>query len=115
MSASYRAPGGGAIKVKNLGWFFKKARTTTIDRFQMVRVQKLSERGTGLSEWADWEMIVWFSDGYVFHSDFASLDVFKSVMSRQRSLKGVVVNVVNRDAAYDITLGSNGSKRYRRG
>ena len=69
------------IAVKNLGWFFRKARKVTIDRFYMGQ----SNDG--------WEMFVDFSDGDVFQTHYADLNVFKHVMNRQRSLRGVVVEV----------------------
>lgn len=68
-----------SIDVKNLGWFFHKARRTIIDRFDMWQ----SNDG--------WEMFVDFADGDVFQTHYASRSVFEHVMSRQRSLHGVAV------------------------
>ncbi len=68
-------------KVKNLGWFFKHARSTAIEKFDLWQ----SNDG--------WEMFVDFADGWTFHTHYASYQVFCTTMARQRSLKGVEVQV----------------------
>ena len=73
--------------VKNLGWFFRKARTTVIEKFDMWQ----SNQG--------WEMFVDFAGGDVFETHFADITVFKHVMNRQRSLRGVVVNMHHEDGS----------------
>lgn len=68
--------------VKNLGWFFRKARTTPVRRFELY------EANDGY-----WEMFVDFEDSTTFSTQYASLEVFKRTMKRQRSLKGVTVYI----------------------
>lgn len=99
MSAEVQAPNGKVRRVKNLRWFFEKARSTIISNFEMVRYRDAS----------GWNMYVVFGDGYRYRSDYASLEVFEDVMGRQRSLKGVPVEVHDHrhgsDVSYSITLG----------
>ncbi len=90
---------GRGRTVKNLDWFFRKARTTIITSFKMFQHQSGHQ-------FQDWTMAVTFEDGCRYESDYADLSVFKDVMNRQRSLKGVVVEVDPADGApYEITLG----------
>ena len=74
------------------GWFFRKARTTLITDFVMA------PEGDG------WRMTVSFTDGTVYSTPYASLSVFRDVMSRQRSLTGVVVRVNDGSRSYDLRL-----------
>jgi len=84
--------------VKNLGWFFRKARQTVIDRFDLWQ----SNDG--------WEMFADFADGTRFHTHYADISVFKHVMGRQRSLRGVRVVIHPEDGSkQEAMLG--GSKR----
>ena len=92
MHASVHRPGGTVRQVRNLGWFFRKARTTIITDF------KLTWDGNG------WQMTVSFADGDVFSTPYADLNVFRNVMSRQRSLHGVVVRVNDGAHSYDLRL-----------
>jgi hypothetical protein len=85
-------PRGAAFPVRNLGWFFRKARVTTVDYLSMVK------RGHG------WRMRAAFHDGFVFSTDYASLDVFKRTMKRQRSLKGVSVVTFDGNDQYAMVL-----------
>lgn len=83
--------------VKNLGWFFKHARTTEITHFSM------RESNDG------WEMFVDFADGWSYHTHYASFEVFKRTMERQRSLRGVPITIVDRDGgSATVTLQSRG-------
>lgn len=83
--------------VKNLGWFFRHARSTVIEKFDMW------ESNTG------WEMFVDFADGWTFQTPFASFEVFKQVMRRQRSLQGVPVTLHTSDGGTaTIKLASKG-------
>jgi hypothetical protein len=79
--------------VKNLGWFFKQARTVEITRFDMWK----SNDG--------WEMFVDFADGKTFQTHYADLTVFKHFMGRQRSLRGVVVTIHDSNGDRTLTLG----------
>jgi len=96
-------PTGPARKVKNLGWFFKKARTTIIKALYMTRDRvRNSAYGDQLDSW---EMTAQFDDGYVYKSVYADMSVFKSIMGRQRSLRGVTVQVTDDGREYDFVLG----------
>ena len=90
-------------KVKNLGWFFRKARSETIRDFTMIKIE-----GPGSSLSAGWHMRVVFDDAYVFEAEYADLSVFKNVMNRQRSLKGVRVHIDDGKRTFDYVLGSQG-------
>jgi hypothetical protein len=42
-------------------------------------------------------MFVDFDDGSTFHTPYASLTVFRNVMKKQRSLRGVIVTLHDRE------------------
>ena len=83
--------------VKNLGWFFRKARGESIREFTMTK--------SAVPGMSGWYMRVVFEDEHVFETNFADLSVFKDVMNRQRSLQDVVVAVNDGKRMYEYVLG----------
>lgn len=96
--ATVRKRSGSTRSVKNLGWFFRKARTTVISDLTMERVA------------SGWKMTATFDDGEVFTTPYADINVFKQVMGRQRSLKGLVVRVIDGDNVDELRF-STGRRR----
>jgi len=89
------------VGVKNLGWFFRKARTTTPSRIDLWQ----SNQG--------WEMFADFPDEATFSTPFASFTVFREVMNRQRSLRGVKVLVHREDGSHEVMVLGARSKKSR--
>jgi hypothetical protein len=87
-------PAGRTRTVKNLSWFLRKARGTSL------RSLVMTHHGDG------YVMEAVFDDGHIFVTPYASLSVFKQVMGRQRSLAGQAVAVVDGGHVHEITLGA---------
>lgn len=76
--------------VKNLGWFFRKARDFVIEDFSLWQTND------------GWSMFADFADGTAFYAHYNDLSVFKEVMNRQRSLRGTSVIIHKEDGSSEV-------------
>jgi hypothetical protein len=91
-------PNGHTKVVKNLAWFFRKARTSSIRSIVLTHVEH------------SYVMEVVFDDNFIFVTPFNDLQVFWTVMGRQRSLQGQMYTIIDQDekhmGAYEYMLSS---------
>ena len=92
--ARVTSPAGNTRVVKNLSWYFRKARV------EPLRSLVMTHHGNG------YVMEAVFDDGFIFVTPYASMDVFKHIVGRQRSMKGQVVSVVDGNHVHEIVLGT---------
>lgn len=90
--ARITSPAGHTRVVKNLGWFLKKARTASIKSIVLTHVEH------------SYVMEAVFDDNWIFVTPYASMEVFKRTMGRQRSLKGQAVSLVDGGHVQEFVL-----------